>query len=299
MCHQDILGFKSCGHSATTLIICERNGETSFQECPRGWSGELNLEDGLCLGCQSTFSLPGLSHDQVLSSIKTRPRKMPFSYVAYGLIPRSAAHCAELTDQEPFIIISPCNDPGPSREWLSLPPPPPWEREQATWDQTKRPTQANKEPVRNAISPPYSDKEAQTMSIQSENKSSSPSVITPTSFEDQHIPHSTAHKTPSALKNKSGSALDRYSNRTQTKKSVTFFQQSHVQYFFQDVRTISVSSHSTGMHKYCAEEQVVWGPKPHPHWRGPAKEGSNENTAGATMARVEERGMALGERELL
>lgn len=302
MCHEKILGFKKCGHSATTLMICERNGEIAFQECPRGWSGKLDLEDGLCLGCQSTLALPSLCHDQALWFIKTRPKKMPFSYVAYGLVPRSAAHCADLTEREPMLIlyIYPYDDIWPPREWLSLPPPPPWEREKPTCAQTEKRLQANKLD-RNVTKPPQGYEKAKTTSTQSDHKPlSSLPKTTQTSIACQQLQVQCNNQDqlnpPSALKNKHGSALERSTNRATHKKNVSFFQHSHVQYFFKDVRTSSVSSHSTGEHEYCAVEPVIWGPKPHPYWYGPVKEGNEEITSGGPVALFGERGLSLAER---
>lgn len=225
MCHQKILGFCKCGHTASILSICNRNGEIEFQPCPRGWSGELQRDDGYCVGCQSTFGLPGLSHNEILSSIKGRPKKLPFSYVVHGYIPRSAAEYADLLERDSMLILWPPDHDGRPVEWLSLPPPPPWERQQTNCDSNE------------------------------------------TGFQTNHEINSP----PSSFKSNSGSALGRHTNQVKPKKHVQFFEESHVQFFFKDENTNCVKSHSTGMNEYCVVEEVIWGPKPPPHWNDPAK----------------------------
>lgn len=46
--------------------------------------------------------------------------------------------------------------------------------------------------------------------------------------------------------------------RTKPKKRVQFTNDTHVQYFWKGVSPVSVSSHSSGMNRYCAIEPVIW-----------------------------------------
>lgn len=183
---------------------------------------------------------------------------MPFSYVSYGLLPQSIEHCAEETRRQPVLILSPCDDTAPPVEWLSLPPPSPWELGEATSDYVRyvrhlKGRETSKGPNREVSAPSNRPEEAKNTTCQSENRPSSPPKFQQTA---DHNFQSRINR-PSALKNKSGSAPERYTNRVKQGKNVQFLKQSHVQYFFKDVRTSSVSSHSTGPHEYCEVEDVV------------------------------------------
>lgn len=215
MCRHQLHIYAKCGHSASTLAICDVNSFLRFRCCPdpRGWRRNFEKTNDFCLGCQSTLWQTDLCYDEALSFVKTLvDRPMPFSYVSYGHLPRNNRDCAERLMLEPMMVLGPGGfSAQQSEELKSLLPTAAWKRQQ---------------PITTSQQGDQPENQQQVISVQRSCPDLSPGRPVPV--------------------------------RTKSKKRVQFIEDTHVQYFWKDLRPVSVSSHSTGMHMYCAKEPVVW-----------------------------------------
>lgn len=88
MCHQTILAFVKCRHSAQVLTICNKIETDPPQLCLTAWEGNFIQSDTICRGCHEVFVLQGDNGgDSIPKDVKGIYKDMPVLYVICGQLP--------------------------------------------------------------------------------------------------------------------------------------------------------------------------------------------------------------------